>query len=382
MTEQSALAALAATLSSARVLCAGDVMLDRFVYGSVDRISPEAPIPVLRVRREDAMLGGAGNVVRNLVGLGARSSFFTCVGDDAAGREVAHLIDVLSGVDPVLCVDSGRQTTIKTRFVAGNQQLLRADDETLAPVTDLTLERLTAAAADQMAGAGALVLSDYGKGVLPEAVSARLIELARARGVPVVVDPKGTDWTRYRGATVVTPNRKELAEASGLPADDTAAITAAARKLIETCGIETILVTRSQEGMTLVGPTGEPAHLPAQAREVFDVSGAGDTVVATVAAALAAGASLGGCRPAGECGGIHRCRQGGDGRRPCRRTGLHTLRRQDLEADEAKVLTLPQALERVGKWRARGLSVGFTNGCFDLLHPGHVSLLKQARAAW
>lgn len=289
------------------------------------------------------------------------------------------MIEGLAGVDPVLCVDAGRQTTIKTRFIAGNQQLLRADDETLAPVTDLTLDRLTAAASDQMADAGALVLSDYGKGVLPESVVARLIEVARARGVPVVVDPKGTDWTRYRGATVVTPNRKELAEAAGMPADDTESITAAARKLIETCGIETILVTRSQEGMTLVPPTGDPAHLPAQAREVFDVSGAGDTVVATVAAALATGAALvDAARLANVAASIVVGKVGTAAVHADEL--LHTLRRQDLEADEAKVLTLPQALERVGKWRARGLSVGFTNGCFDLLHPGHVSLLTQAKA--
>lgn len=379
-TDQSALAALAASLSSARVLCAGDAMLDRFVYGAVDRISPEGPIPVLRIQRESAMLGGAGNVVRNLVGLGGRASFFTCVGDDAPGREVARLIDGLAGVEPVLCVETGRQTTIKTRFVAGNQQLLRADEETLAPVSTLSLDRLTAAAADAMADAGALVLSDYGKGVLPPGTALRLIELARARGVPVVVDPKGPDWTRYRGASVVTPNRKELAEAAGMDTGDTDAIVAAARKLIDTCGLGAILVTRSQEGMTLVSAdAAEPAHLPAEAREVYDVSGAGDTVVATVAAALAAGASLvDAARLANVAAGIVVGKVGTAAVHVDEL--LHTLRRQDLEADEAKVLPLPRALERVEGWRARGLTIGFTNGCFDLLHPGHVSLLAQARA--
>ncbi|MCA1975006.1 MAG: PfkB family carbohydrate kinase, partial [Caenispirillum sp.] len=160
MTDQSVLATRAAALNSATVLCAGDVMLDRFVYGDVERISPEGPIPVLRIRRETAMLGGAGNVVRNLVGLGAAATFLTCVGDDAPGREVAGLIDALPGVDPVLQVAPGRQTTIKTRFVAGNQQLLRADEETLAPVADLALDRLLSEAAGQMARSGALVLSD------------------------------------------------------------------------------------------------------------------------------------------------------------------------------------------------------------------------------
>lgn len=380
MTDQSVLAARAAALQSATVLCAGDVMLDRFVYGDVDRISPEGPIPVLRIRREAAMLGGAGNVVRNLVGLGAAATFLTCVGDDAPGREVATLIDALPGVDPVLQVAPGRQTTIKTRFVAGNQQLLRADEETLAPVADLALDRLLGEAAGQMARSGALVLSDYGKGVLPPRVARGLIEAARAAGVPVVVDPKGADWERYRGATVVTPNRKELAEAAGLPTGSDAEIIAAARALIDRCGLDTILVTRSQEGMTLVPRDGEPRHLPAQAREVYDVSGAGDTVVATVAAALACGADLEeAARLANVAAGIVVGKVGTAA--VAVEELLHTLRRQDLEEDEAKVLQLAAAQEKVAQWRARGLSVGFTNGCFDLLHPGHVSLLAQAKAS-
>lgn len=380
MTDQSALAARAAALGTATVLCAGDVMLDRFVYGDVDRISPEAPIPVLRIRRQAAMLGGAGNVVRNLVGLGAAATFLTCVGDDAPGREVAHLIDDLPRVDPVLQVAPGRQTTIKTRFVAGNQQLLRADEETLAAISDIALDRLLAAAGEQMAQAGALVLSDYGKGVLPARVAAGLIEIARGRGVPVVVDPKGADWERYRGAAVVTPNRKELAEAAGLPTGSDAEIAAAARALIDRCGIETILVTRSQEGMTLVPRDGEATHLPAQAREVFDVSGAGDTVVATVAAALASGAPLvEAAQLANVAAGIVVGKVGTAA--VAVEELVHTLRRQDLEEDEAKVLPLAAAAEKVAQWRARGLAVGFTNGCFDLLHPGHVSLLAQARGA-
>ncbi len=380
MTDQSVLAARAAALSAATVLCAGDVMLDRFVYGDVDRISPEGPIPVLRIRREVAMLGGAGNVVRNLVGLGAAATFLTCVGDDAPGREVATLIDALPRVDPVLQVAPGRQTTIKTRFVAGNQQLLRADEETLAPVADASLDRLLAAAGEQLGHAGALVLSDYGKGVLPARVTAALIALARQAGVPVVVDPKGADWDRYRGATVVTPNRKELAEAAGLPTASDDEIEAAARRLMDRCGIDTILVTRSQEGMTLVPRDAAVTHLPAQAREVYDVSGAGDTVVATVAAALAAGAPLvEAARLANVAAGIVVGKVGTAAVHV--EELLHTLRRQDLEEDEAKVLPLSAAAERVAQWRARGLSVGFTNGCFDLLHPGHVSLLAQAKAS-
>ena len=380
MTELSVLADRVAGLKDKVVLCVGDAMLDRFVYGAVERISPEGPIPVLRIEREAAMLGGAGNVVRNLVALGASPTFVAVVGDDDAGREVGRLLGDHSGIDPCLVVEGKRQTTIKTRFFASAQQLLRADQETSAPLASSSLKQVLDRACSLIAGSGCVVLSDYGKGVLCAPVPAELIAAAKAAGKPVVVDPKGTDYRRYRGATVLTPNRKELSEATGMAVDSDEAIVAACRHLINTCGIGAVLATRSQDGMTLVTAEGQVDHLPAQAREVFDVSGAGDTVVSTLAAALASGVSLlDGARLANVAASIVVGKVG---------TAvayadevIAALHHGDLCLGETKVLGWDGAADVVEVWRRKGESVGFTNGCFDLLHPGHIALLTQARAA-
>ena len=346
MTELSLLADRVAGLKDKPVLCVGDAMLDRFIYGSVERISPEAPIPVLRIEREAAMLGGAGNVVRNLVALGAVPTFVAVVGDDDPGREIGRLLGEHAGIDPCLVVEAKRQTTIKTRFFASSQQLLRSDRETSDKLADASRTQVLNRAKDLIAGSGCVVLSDYGKGVLTPPVPAELIAAARAGGKPVVVDPKGNDYSRYRGATVLTPNRKELHEATGMCVDGDDAIVAACRHLIATCGIEAVLATRSQDGMTLVTATGEVHHLAAEAREVFDVSGAGDTVVATLAAALASGASLlDGARLANVAAGI-----------VVAKPGTAVVRPQELSHALGAglgdgVVTREDAAARVADWR-------------------------------
>jgi D-beta-D-heptose 7-phosphate kinase / D-beta-D-heptose 1-phosphate adenosyltransferase len=380
MSELSALSALVNTLKGVRVLCVGDVMLDRFVYGEVERISPEAPIPVVRVKRESAMLGGAGNVVRNLVALGALPHFLAVVGDDGAGREVTRLVGEHAEVDPMLIVENGRQTTIKTRFFAGSQQLLRADRETSTAMQPESQAQLLDIVDGLLAGVGVVVLSDYGKGVLSRAVSRALVDSALKAGRPVVVDPKGSDYSAYAGATVVTPNRKELGEATGLPVSTDSEIVAAARRLIDSCSFANVLVTRSQDGMTLVSAAGEVQHLAAEAREVYDVSGAGDTVVATLAAALAAGAPLPqAARLANVAAGIV---VGKVGTAVAYASDLVTaLHVGEVTAAEGKVASRAVAAEEVARWRLKGHRIGFTNGCFDLLHPGHISLLAQAKAA-
>jgi D-beta-D-heptose 7-phosphate kinase/D-beta-D-heptose 1-phosphate adenosyltransferase len=380
MTELSALADRVDLLRNAPVLCIGDAMLDRFVYGSVDRVSPEAPIPVLFIERETAMLGGAGNVVRNLVALGAAPAFVSVVGDDAAGREVTRLVGEHGEIDPCIVVETGRQTTIKTRFFASHQQLLRADRESRLAVNDAIRDQLLTRADRLLPKAGVVVLSDYGKGVLAGPVAGELIRRARAKGKQVVVDPKGTDYSIYAGATIVTPNRKELQDATGMPVDGDEAVVAAARHLMETCGLEAVLVTRSQDGMTLVTAGGEVHHLPAEAREVFDVSGAGDTVVATLAAAMASGASLlEGARLANVAAGIVVGKVGTAV--AYAEEVVAALHHGDLTAGESKILSAVAAAEIVDRWRRKGHKVGFTNGCFDLLHPGHVSILAQAKSA-
>jgi len=367
-------------MARARVLVVGDAMLDRFVYGAVDRVSPEAPIPVLRTTRETLMPGGACNVAANLSALGASAVLASVVGADPEGADLARLVREAVGAEPLMPAEPGRRTTLKTRFIAGSQQLLRADTETALAVRPETRTRLLDGIADAARPCGAIVLSDYGKGVLCREMIAGVLGIAARSGLPVLVDPKGRDWARYRGAAVLTPNRKELAEATGLPTGTDAEVVAAARAAIAAAGIGAIVATRSEEGMTVVTAEGAVSHLRAAAREVYDVSGAGDTVVAALGAALAAGASL--VEAAGLAnlaGGI-----------VVGKVGTAVVRAEELEAalhhadwarGEAKVVPAPAVFERVARWRAQGHRIGFTNGVFDLLHPGHISLLDQAKAA-
>jgi D-beta-D-heptose 7-phosphate kinase / D-beta-D-heptose 1-phosphate adenosyltransferase len=380
MTDRPTLAALVDALGGARVLCVGDIMLDRFVYGAVERISPEAPIPVLHVEHEANMLGGAGNVVRNLAALGAGGTLVAAVADDPAGRDVRDLVAAEGGIGATLVTVGDRDTAIKTRYLAGTQQMMRADRETVAPLSPADAARIVEAATAAMADCAVVVLSDYGKGVLCDAVVEPLLAAAKKAGRPVIVDPKGRDFGRYRGAFLVAPNRRELSDAAGMAVDGGEAVIAAARHVIETSGIETVLATLSADGMILIRGTGDPTVLAAEARDVFDVSGAGDTVVAALAAGLAAGADLDDAAAlANVAAGIVVGKVGtavaysGD--------VAAALHHQDLSGAEAKVMPIGPALDRVRVWRQQGYRVGFTNGCFDLLHPGHVMLLAKARQA-
>lgn len=379
MSEDSDLAAYVDALAGARVLCVGDVMLDRFVYGRVERISPEAPIPILAIERQSVLLGGAGNVVRNLAALGTETCFITVVGDDVEGRELTRLVAQEKKLEPHLLIEPGRRTTLKQRYVAGAQQLLRADSETVTPIAAKPASELRRRAVEDLETSHALVLSDYGKGVLTAELIQALIQAARARGRPVVVDPKGNDFSRYAGATVLKPNRRELAEATRMAVASETEVVAAARKLIADHNIGAVLVSLSQDGMVLVQADGQVEAMKAEAHEVFDVSGAGDTVVAALAAALAAGVPLpAAARIANVAAGIVVAKIGTAVAHAAEvRAALH---RHDLLTGEAKTLDVDAAAEQVAAWRAKKLTIGFANGCFDLLHPGHVSLLAQARA--
>jgi D-beta-D-heptose 7-phosphate kinase/D-beta-D-heptose 1-phosphate adenosyltransferase len=362
------------------VLIIGDVMVDRFIYGDVRRISPEAPVPVVRITREFSQLGGAGNVARNAAALGASVAFFSVIGDDRAGQEVTELLSGLENVEPFLRVNPARETTIKNRFFAADgHHLLRADRETIAPIASTDADDLVQTFGREVENADAVLVSDYGKGVVTAALCRSVIDRAHAAGVPVIVDPKGADYARYGGATVVTPNRAELAEVSGAGVDTDDRLIAAARQVAAVNGIEAVLVTRSAEGMTLI--TAEDAvHLSAESQEVADVTGAGDTVAAVLGTALAADVPLiDGARLANAAAGLVVRRRG---------TAVVTTRelaaallRRELTAAESKVVDMQAAAAKAALWRQEGRTVGFTNGCFDLLHPGHVSLLTQAKAA-
>ena len=365
-------------LSRTSVLVVGDAMLDRFVYGAVTRVSPEAPIPILAVERDVAMPGGAGNVVRNLTALGAAVAFVSVVGDDQAGSDLTGLIGGQPNVEPWLLVQGSRTTTTKTRYLAQGQQLLRADHEVVAPIHPKLVERLLRITQDALTATTVTVLSDYNKGVLAGDVPSRIIAAAKAANRRVVVGPAGRDYGRYAGADiVVTPTRSALAEASGMVVGSAEAIVAAAQSLVATHGFGAMLVTRAEDGMTLVTADGGAHHFPAEAAEVYDVSGAGDTVVAAVAAGLAAGLAFPViARLANIAAGI-----------VVGKVGTAVARETDMLAALSpqgsalrKVVTREQAAEQVERWRQRGWATGFTDGSFDTMEAGHVHLLEHARS--
>jgi len=364
------------SLAHASVLVIGDVMLDRYTYGAVNRISVEAPVPILSIEREVEQPGGAGNVVRNLTALGAAAALISVVGDDAAGSELTGLVGGQQGVEPWLLVQGGRTTTLKTRLIASGQQLLRTDREQTDPIHPKLAERLVRIASDAMAATSVTVLSDYGKGVLAGDVPAALVANAKKMNRPVIVDPRGADFARYAGADIVMPNRPELAEATGLPVHNEAAIVAAATALRTRFRFGAVIVTRANDGMTLVDDDGVQ-HFPAEAPVVHDTSGAGDTALATLATAIAMKLPLRvAVRLANLAAGIS---VGKIGNAVVREADLlHALSPQASVL--RKIVDRTEATELAERWRRRGWRVGFTNGCFDLLHPGHVHLLQQARA--
>ncbi len=375
------------------VLVVGDIMLDCFVYGDVERISPESPVPVLSIRRETHMLGGAGNVLSNLYGLGVKAHVVAVAGCDNAAKMLRDLVRE-RGADPVGILEAeDRPTAVKTRFLASNQQLLRTDAEYIGPVAEGLENALIERAVSLVPQVQAVILSDYGKGVLTRAVISAIIRAAQKSGIPVLVDPKARDYAIYKGADIVTPNRKELADAVGMPTSSDEEVIAAAQTLMRDSGIAAVVATRSQDGMTILrGPKDPAIHLKTEALEVFDVSGAGDTVIATIAAGLAAGANLyEAAAIANFAAGIV---VGKVGTAPIRRDELlAAIGRADKVAfrgegqgpqfdsvRQAPSCNWDEAAEQVARWRARGLKVGFTNGCFDILHSGHVTYLNMARA--
>jgi D-beta-D-heptose 7-phosphate kinase/D-beta-D-heptose 1-phosphate adenosyltransferase len=360
-----------------RVLVLGDAMLDRFLYGDVDRISPEAPVPVVRLRRSHAMPGGAGNVARNVSALGGRAVLVGLLGQDEAAAELRALLAGDPGIEDATVASPARRSTRKMRVIAGNQQVARLDEEEARPADAGEAASLADAVRRRVGGCKALILSDYAKGALTPTVVSGAIDAAREAGVPVFADPKSDDFGLYRGAGCLTPNARELARATRLPTGTEAEVVAAARAAMRAAGVPALLCTRAERGMVLVRAEGGHASVSAQAREVFDVSGAGDTVIATLGLAHAAGRPLEeAMRIANAAAGI-----------VVGKLGTATVAAEELEhalraggdGAEAAALGLGAALRRVAEWRAQGLRVGFANGCFDILHAGHVSLLQAAR---
>ncbi len=371
------------TMVGQTVLCVGDLMLDEFVYGEVSRISPEAPAPVIAARRSETSIGGAGNVARNITSLGAKCIFVGLIGKDAAAAELKAALAREPLIESVLVADSARPTTRKVRFVSEHfrTHMLRADWEMTHPAEASVEQQLIDAILPLIPRADIVLLSDYAKGVLTARVIRNIIDTARKLGKAVIVDPKSANFAIYRGATLLTPNRKEFAEATRSRADSNESIAAAAPDVMQLADCEAILVTQSEHGMTLVLRTGETVHVPAFPVKVRDVSGAGDTVAAVLAVAHAAGAGWeDAIRLASAAAAVAVGKKGTASVTPAE------LRRQILPhaflAAEDKIVAHDDDLEaRLAEWRKQDLRIGFTNGCFDILHPGHVKVLTAARAA-
>lgn len=357
--------------SSVRVLVAGDVMLDRYWYGGTYRVSPEAPVPVVQVNEEDARPGGAGNVATNIVNLGASGSVLGLVGDDSAGLSLRAAMRA-ANVGDCLVTQPGVATTTKLRVISRQQQLLRLDFEENAEIVDGSL--LTAEFESAIRDRDVIILSDYAKGALRDV--SQLIALARAAGKPVLVDPKGADFERYRGATALTPNRGEFETVVG-PCRTEDELLAKGHALRERLELEFLLVTRSEQGMTLFGPGGLDITFPTHAREVFDVTGAGDTVIALLGAGLGAGLEMADAAAlANLAAGLVVGKLGAATVTPVElRMGA-----KHLMGGAGGVLDEEELVEAVAMARAKGERVVMTNGCFDILHAGHVAYLQEARA--
>ncbi|TCK58344.1 bifunctional D-glycero-beta-D-manno-heptose-7-phosphate kinase/D-glycero-beta-D-manno-heptose 1-phosphate adenylyltransferase HldE [Seleniivibrio woodruffii] len=353
----------------ARILVAGDLMLDRYHFGTVSRISPEAPVPVVNVRKTTQTLGGSGNVANNIAHLGADAMVMGIWGADSDAEILKGMMDNINvGYD---MVSTGAPTTTKLRVIGEKQQIVRLDFEEILNLTQSQASEVAAKAKEHIKQCGAVVISDYGKGFCTLNVCEEIIRLAEKQGIPVIVDPKGSDWRKYAGATTVTPNVKELAEAVGrhVPNEDEAVVLAA-REIIDRVRLKYLVVTRSEKGITVVDGK-DYMHFPTEAREVFDVSGAGDTVVASLALGLAKGFSLReAVMVANRAAGIVVGKIGTAPVLLSELNGVHDVK--------SKLMPLDKLQAELEKARLTGKKIVFTNGCFDILHKGHVTYLKKA----
>lgn len=360
-----------------KLLVVGDLILDKYIWGKTSRISPEAPVQVVEVERDELRLGGAGNVVNNLLSLGCKVSVASVVGADEDGQKLLGLLQQ-QGIDVSGIFQSQQRTTSrKSRVLASHQQMLRIDRESTSLIAEEEQESLLNYIKQQLPEVKAVLLSDYLKGVLAPPLLKQIIENCRAADIPVVVDPKGTDFSRYRGATLVTPNRREAELATGTVITDQQSLMSAGDKLLRELQLDALVLTRSEEGMSLFVRNGSVKHLPTEAREVFDVSGAGDTVVAVIGAALAVGTDLAdAAQLANLAAGIV---VGKLGTSTVSTAEISTAYDRRYRLGEGKILPRRELAVLLDGQRAAGKRIVFTNGCFDLLHAGHVKYLQQAR---
>lgn len=363
--------------SSKKILVFGDYMVDEYLYGSTDRISPEAPVPVVAVKQREVRLGGAGNVVRNLLALGARVSAVTYIGVDTNGNWIKDQLEKL-GVNCIGIVQSDETiTTIKTRITAQNQQLLRCDNELIARLPASFLTFLGNHIRELLSETCAVIISDYGKGVVTAESARMVIDAAEQLSIPVIVDPKGTDYHKYRGASVCTPNMKELHLATGKSIQTEPEILDACTILCKECGIKNILATRSEKGMSFVSETGDKRDYPAVAKEVVDVTGAGDTVISIFSICYATGMPVDDCCRLANLGASVVVSKFG-----CATTTMDEILLLDNNDKQPAIccISRKEAVEKATRLRNMGKKIVFTNGCFDIVHAGHISSFRQAKS--
>ena len=360
---------------ASRILVIGDVILDVYYWGDVPRISPEAPVPVVHIQNKTKTVGGAGNVALNLSGLGCRPVLLGTRGADDPGDQLEKLLQGY-GVDHHLVTIPNHPTTLKTRVLGQGQQLIRLDEEACRPIANSVQDDIIRYVEAELPHCKAVVLSDYGKGVLWGELSQKIISSCNAKGIPTFVDPKGNRWHRYKGATCITPNLNEFNAVCNCEAENPESLEQEAQTLIADLGLTYLMITQGARGMSLFGGDQPALHIPTQAREVYDVSGAGDTVIATLAAAVANGMAI---DQAAELTNIAAgVVVGKVGTQPIRTVELRNALWDHQMMGTPKICDREGASGIIDKWRRAGQRVVFTNGCFDILHVGHIKLLQQA----
>jgi len=359
------------------ILVIGDMMIDHYLWGGCERISPEAPVQVVDIARETTVLGGAGNVINNLVTLGARVSVAGVIGNDENGQELRSMLFNLGAGCEGLIIQNGRKTSKKSRIIASNQQILRYDKESKDAISDHSAESVIAYVRSAIDSCDIVIISDYGKGVITEPVAQGIITAAKSAGKKVLVDPKGKDYSKYRGAYLLTPNKKEASEATGIAIKDEASLRQALLSLKETCDLECSMITLSEDGIAIYDETMH--RFPTVAKEVFDVTGAGDTVIASLSFALSAGLGIDEAAPfANHAAAV-----------VVGKIGSATVTLDEIDTYEsslhqstsdAHIKTQEEIVSISERLKKEGKTVVFTNGCFDILHVGHVKYLQEAKS--
>ena len=359
------------------ILVIGDLMIDHYLWGGCDRISPEAPVQVVDITRETTVLGGAGNVINNLVALGAKVSVSGVIGNDENGDELRAMLSTINVGCEGLIRQSGRKTSKKSRIIASNQQILRYDKESKEAIDGMSEEAILSYVGEAVRTCDIVILSDYGKGVLTDAVAGGVIAAAKSAGKKVLVDPKGKDYRKYRGAYLLTPNKKEASEATGILINDESSLKKALLRLKETCELECSMITLSEDGIAIYD--NAMRRFPTVAKEVFDVTGAGDTVIASLSFALSSGLSIDEAAPfANHAAAV-----------VVGKIGSATVTLAEIEAYESSlhqstsdmhIKTKEEIYAIADRLKKEGKKVVFTNGCFDILHVGHVKYLQEAKS--